>query len=74
MCEAVRKLLTIKILLTLLLVSVSGNAFLTYKLDQISNQLSLLQGDQKLIQEKTEQGLKNLSKPNLMPTKPIKAW
>ncbi len=74
MCEAVRKLLTIKILLALLLVSVSGNAFLAYKLNQISDQLTLLEGDQALIHEKTERAMKNARSTNLVPQKPITSW
>jgi hypothetical protein len=74
MCEAVRKLLTIKILLALLLVSVSGNAFLAYKLNQISDQLTQLEGDQALIREKTERAMKNARSTNLVPQKPITSW
>jgi hypothetical protein len=74
MCEAVRKLLTIKILLALLLVSVSGNAFLAYKLNQISDQLTQLEGDQALIREKTERAIKNARSTNLVPQKPITSW
>ncbi len=74
MCEAVRKLLTIKILLALLLVSVSGNAFLAYKLNQISDQLTQFEGDQALIREKTERAMKNARSTNLVPQKPITSW
>ena len=74
MCEAVRKLLTIKILLALLLVSVSGNAFLAYKLNLISDQLTQLEGDQALIREKTERAMKNARSTNLVPQKPITSW
>ena len=74
MCEAVRKLLTIKILLAFLLVSVSGNAFLAYKLNQISDQLTQLEGDQALIREKTERAIKNARSTNLVPQKPITSW
>lgn len=74
MCEAVRKLLTIKILLALLLVSVSGNAFLAYKLNQISDQLTQLEGDQALIREKTERAMKNARSTNLVPQKAITSW
>ncbi len=74
MCEAVRKLLTIKIILALLLVSVSGNAFLAYKLNQISDQLTQLEGDQALIREKTERAMKNARSTNLVPQKPITSW
>lgn len=74
MCEAVRKFLTIKVLLALLLVSVSGNAFLAYKLNQISDQLTQLEGDQALIREKTERAMKNARSTNLVPQKPITSW
>ncbi len=74
MCETVRKLLTIKILLALLLVSVSGNAFLAYKLDHLSEQLGQIQGDQALIREKTERAIKNARSTNLVPQKPITSW
>ena len=74
MCEAFRKVLTIKILLALLLVSVSGNAFLAYKLNLISDQLTQLEGDQALIREKTERAMKNARSTNLVPQKPVTSW
>ena len=74
MCEAFRKVLTINILLALLLVSVSGNAFLAYKLNLISDQLTQLEGDQALIREKTERAMKNARSTNLVPQKPVTSW
>lgn len=74
MCEAIRNILSMKIVLTLLVISLSGNAFLAYKLNQISDQLSQIQGDQALIREKTERAMKNARSTNLVPQKPITSW
>jgi hypothetical protein len=74
MCEAIRNILNIKIVLALLAISLSGNAFLAYKLNQISDQLSQIQGDQALIREKTERAMKNARSTNLVPQKAITSW
>lgn len=71
MCEAVRKLLTIKILLALLLVSVSGNTFLAYKLNQISGQIDILTGDQAADRLKHERALKSLSQTGFIKSTPV---
>lgn len=73
MCDAIRGFLNTKILLLLLVVSLSGNALLAYKLTQILEQLNQHQSVQKDIQEKTDAFRKNMSKP-LMPSKAVTSW
>jgi len=74
MCDVIRSFMNAKILLLLLVTSLSGNAFLAYKLTLISEQLGMLQGDQQLVREKTERAIKNARSTNLLPNKAVTSW
>lgn len=74
MNDAIHSFLNTKILLLLLATSLSGNAFLAYKLTLISDQLGMLQGDQQLVREKTERAIKNARSTNLVPNKAVTSW
>lgn len=73
MCEALRNILNVKIVLALLAISLSGNAYLAYKLNQIAAQLDQFQPNSQIAAEKTEEFRKNISKP-LLQSKPVTSW
>ncbi len=72
MCEAIRNILSMKIVLTLLAISLSGNAFLAYKLDHISERLGQLVAEQERSKNLTDRSIENMSSTKLIEHKPIK--
>lgn len=72
MCKAIRNILNIKIVLALLAISLSGNAFLAYKLDHISEQLGQLVVEQARSKNLTDRSIENMSSTKLIEHAPIK--
>ena len=72
MCEAIRNILSMKIVLTLLAISLSGNVYLAYKLSQIPEPLRKLMAEQERAAKKSIQSIESMSSTKIIEQKPIK--